>query len=77
MWTSAFPALPENVYFSGSFVVSSHSLSLLKMGSFSKILAILANSIVDPFACLLVRYSCNYSALPRVDESKATIKSEQ
>jgi hypothetical protein len=44
-WTSAFPALPENLYFSGSFVVSSHSLSWLKMGSFSKILAILAVSI--------------------------------
>ena len=61
-----FPALPENLYFSGSFVVSSHSLSWLKMGSFSKILAILADSIVGPFACLSVRDSCNYSALPRV-----------
>ena len=53
--------------------MSSHGLSWLKMGSFSKILAILADSIDDPFACLSVRYSCNYSALPRGGESKAII----
>ena len=53
-------------------MLSSHGLSWLKMGSRSKILAILADNIVVFLACLSVRYSCNYSALLQVDESKAT-----
>ena len=36
-----------------------------------------SSSALFSFACLSARYSCNYSALPRVDESKATIKSEE
>ena len=73
----SFPGPTRKLVFFWEFVVSAHSLSWLQMGSFSKILAILADSMLILFACLSVRYSCNYSALPRVDESKATIKREE
>jgi hypothetical protein len=42
-----------------------------------EILVIVAGSIWSFCLSLSVRYSCNYSALPEVNKSKATIKSEE